>query len=178
MLIDLLLKRRLEIKNTPIPQLPLELAVIEWCANGQDKQSKQITQIKQQEKEEIKQSPSPPALRAGNPYNLTLKDVANKWDEFINKIEKKSTSLAFILKSSTLHSVSNNTVCVAVAFSLHKEKILDKICKIDIEIILSEVMNEKIKIDAIVSEKKESEKKDIDMELQDLTAAFGGEIVN
>ena len=55
-------------------------------------------------------------------------------------------------------------------------------CKIDIESVLSEVMNEKIKIDAIVTEKEPFDfaqgKEENDLELQNLTAAFGGEIVS
>jgi DNA polymerase-3 subunit gamma/tau len=203
-LIDLLLKRRLEIKNTPIPQLPLELAIIEWCESEQSEQikpvhhaslqgvaggqSKQITQTKQEVqvekkeeiKEEIKINPiietEEKPISANN--TLTIKDIENKWGEFISKIEKKSTSLAFILKSASLGSISDNKLCFTVSFALHKEKILDKVCKRDIESVLSEVMNERIRIDAVVTEKKEIEEKEIDTELQDLTAAFGGEIVN
>lgn len=33
-LIDLLMKRRQEIKSSPIPSLPLEMAVIEWCGGN------------------------------------------------------------------------------------------------------------------------------------------------
>lgn len=30
-LIDVILRRRIEIKSSPLPQLPLEMAIIEWC---------------------------------------------------------------------------------------------------------------------------------------------------
>jgi DNA polymerase III subunit gamma/tau len=33
-LIDILMKRKLQIKTAPLPQLPLELAAIEWCSGG------------------------------------------------------------------------------------------------------------------------------------------------
>ena len=184
-LIDLLLKRRAEIKNTPIPQLPPELAIVEWCGDGQDDppspesfgEARQEIPKKEEVKSEIKQSSSPYNL-VPSPYTLSLKNVENKWDEFIGLIEKKSTSLAFILKSASLLEVVNNTVHLSVAFSLHKEKLLDKICQREIEITLSEVMNEKIKIDAIVTENTAYTKKEDDLELQSLTATFGGEIVN
>lgn len=202
MLIDLLLKRRLEIKNTPIPQLPLELAIIEWCeknsspkdnnndddnnkgAPAEEKKSYEPPPvIQEKEVKEIKTIIETKEESAPANSTLTIKDIENKWGEFISKIEKKSTSLAFILKSASLGNISDNKLCFTVAFSLHKEKILDKVCKREIESVLSEIMNERIKIDATVTEKKsfdsaQDEEKEVDTELQDLTAAFGGEIVN
>lgn len=197
-LIDLLLKRRTEIQNSPIPQLPLELAIVEWCekktsfsqnnddlseknAKIEEKKSFDPAQNKQPEIKKIeKQIEEKPVVEkpASANSNLTLKDVQNKWDEFIKKIEKKSASLTFIFKSSSLYSISGNIVCIAVNFALHKEKIMGKVCQKEIENILSEIMNERLRIDVIVIEQKESEEKAVDMELQDLTAAFGGEIVN
>lgn len=202
-LIDLLLKRRTEIQNSPIPQLPLELAVIEWCGDNSrpDKnddnhqQSTQITETKPKEQinktieteqkiiikaeekpliAEVKEEKAESQAKS----DLNLADVQNKWDEFIKKIEKKSASLTFILKSASLHGVSGNIVCISVGFSLHKEKIMGKVCQKDIENILSEVINQRVRIDVIVTEQQETEEKIIDTELQDLTAAFGGEIVS
>ena len=35
-LIDLMMRRRQEIKSSPIPQLPLEMGIVEWCQDDSD----------------------------------------------------------------------------------------------------------------------------------------------
>ena len=43
-LIDLMMKRSGQIKSAPLPQLPLEMVVIEWCSNQQSASSNQTSE--------------------------------------------------------------------------------------------------------------------------------------
>jgi len=199
MLVDLIIKRKQEIKSTPIPQLPLELAIIEWCGDNE-----QLTTNNEQEIDK-KDSPTPNASE--NPFDTTqdkpekkglkqivkdlvhkepafsLEDVKNNWDEFTQKIEGVSASLAFIIKSSSLSSVNGNTIQLSVSYGLHRDKLMNNESKKNIEDIFSEVLKNKAKIEVIVEEKdpateQTDQKEKIDNELQDLAAAFGGEVIN
>lgn len=183
LLIDLIIKRRTELKSSTIPQLPLELAAIEWCERNTNNAPIQNVIIQKDVKteplkKEIKETVNPPSeipKIANSPF--TLQDIENKWSEFLQKMEKESTSLAFILKSSSLSHVHGNTLTLSVSFSLHKDKLMATVNIKKIETILSTVMSNNILLDVIVKEKTEV-RAPVDNELQDLTAAFGGEIIN
>src|SRR3989338_1631474 len=107
---------------------------------------------------------------------FTLDDMRGKWDEFVEKTEKLSTSLAFIIKSAELSGVEGNCVQLTVGFPFHKDKLLEKNVAKKIEEILEEIMAEKVRLSVEVSEKA-PQSKIVDSELQDLAAAFGGEII-
>ena len=194
-LIDLILRRKAEIKSSPIPQLPLELAVVEWCAeqnekanskkqndenndNGQNSGENIIkaekTEPKKEDKKNIKERVKELVHKEAC---FTLDDMRGKWDEFVEKTEKLSTSLAFIIKSAELSGVEGNCVQLTVGFPFHKDKLLEKNVAKKIEEILEEIMAEKVRLSVEVS-KNAPQSKIVDSELQDLAAAFGGGIIN
>ncbi|OGH58863.1 MAG: DNA polymerase III, subunit gamma and tau [Candidatus Magasanikbacteria bacterium RIFCSPHIGHO2_01_FULL_33_34] len=191
-LIDLFIKRRSEIKMHTITQLPLELVIVEWSTtdtahtknnenNGENNddntkteennskdETKDIKEDKKSIKEKVKEL-------LNKESSISLDDTKEKWNDFMSKIEKKSTSLSFILKTATLEKIDGNTIIISVAFAIHKDKLMSAECKKNIEEILLNVYNTKILIDVIVNQVDEPNPK-IDTEIRDLTAAFGGEI--
>lgn len=194
-LIDLFIKRRSEIKMHTMPQLPLELAVVEWSAQKSQKpevhnqkddtdegggadtkeaKEKNDEKIEIGEKKSLKERVKEFVHKENN---LTLETINEKWNDFMTQIEKHSTSLSFILKTATINEVADNTITISVNFGLHKDKLMSVECRKNIEQIFLNVYNTRIKIDVVVDEAQSIEKP-VDNELQDLTAAFGGEIVN
>lgn len=211
-LIDLLMKRRLEIKSAPLSQLPLEMVVVEWSQNqgseiknqksdgndtppdnpsignrGEDlktqtdvktqnfasQQSSQQT-TSQQEEPKTTLTERVKKLVTKEP-SFTQKDIEAKWSDFIQKVENNFTSLAFILKMADIDGVENDTVNFSVQYSFHKDKLTEKQCQKNIENLLGEVMDCRVKIAVCVKEPAENKDK---QELQELASALGGEVVN
>ncbi len=190
-LIDLFLKRKKEIKTAPIPQLPLEMLVIEWCG-GHGTWSKEHGTSEDQSKEDKKEAVD---SNTENPKEVVVKktivekvkdavrsnrdisksEVEEKWSEFLKKVEEFSPSLVFIVKMAEIISVSGNTLEIGVQYKFHQQKLSDKNILNNLENFLSEVLDTpaRLKISLNENAKEEDEKQD----LQDLAAAFGGEVV-
>jgi len=197
-LIDLLMRRRLEIKSSPIPQMPLELAIVEWSESGvlrpetgdrrdDDNEKDGDNNIETEKQKNIETKEEPAEKRTikervkdliSKEPSFSLSDVENKWNEVIKQIEEYSASLSFILKNCSLKNISGNTLIISTDYSLHWDKLTDKTHQKEIESVLSEVLEEKAKIEVIIKSKNTDEKKKVENELQELTAAFGGEVIN
>jgi DNA polymerase-3 subunit gamma/tau len=196
-LIDLIMKRAEEIDTAPIPQLPLEMAVVEWTSEN-PKSKIQNPKFDEQKKERGNNTTSsssiPPLLgeRRGEgssePKGLvekvkeliskdpicTIEEVRDKWSQFLTKVEGHSTSLVFILKMAEIKGVSGSVIQLAVQYPFHCDKLQEKTCQKKVEEILSEILGKKARIEVILNEKKDET---ASSDLQDLAAALGGEVV-
>jgi len=186
-LIDLLMRRGAQIKSSPIPQLPLEMAVVEWVTTTDTKNTdhtdKPIDQLpvtsyrlpKNQDEpkktivERVKEMVSKePAF--------TITDVQSKWNNFLDKVEKQFPSLAFVLKMAEIDMLDGNTVKIKVQYSFHRDKIMEKACQKNLETLLAEILGDKAKIEANVADKQDITTSN--EELQSIASSLGGEIVS
>jgi DNA polymerase-3 subunit gamma/tau len=198
-MIESLLARKKEIKFSPIPQLPLELFVINFtCADNNTVGSGRPETISSQPVS--KDAPGPavndsvpdnkPAhnlsqtiketisniTRHKQAVNCTLADIAAKWSDIISKIGAENHSLNFILAMSTLKSLSEDgTLKISVPYSFHKDKLEENKTKKMIEKCLEEILSEKIFIYCEVT--GNDAVSSADAELSNLAADFGGEVM-
>jgi DNA polymerase-3 subunit gamma/tau len=155
-LIDILTRRRLEIKSSPFPQLPLEMTIIEWCDEA-------ITVDASKEK----QAP-PTATKA-----FSLKDAEKIWKDFLSAVEAKSPSLVFILKMAELISVSGQTLTLNVPYTFHRDKLIDLKNRDLLQKTLSDLLATTVILEVTAIGSTEEKKN----ELNDLASLVGGEIV-
>ncbi|HYE60062.1 MAG TPA: DNA polymerase III subunit gamma/tau, partial [Candidatus Kapabacteria bacterium] len=152
-LIDLFARRRNDMKQSPIPQLPLELAVIEWCHHDNTpvrsitpvepkppvspppapkkepgKEIQKETDEKNTQKETTSERIIPPASNSA----LTRDMIERQWPAFLSAVETTSQSLVFILKMAQLIAVEGNTVTISVGYKFHQDKLLDQSCRIQL----------------------------------------------
>lgn len=195
LLADMMLRRRTEVKFSPLPSLPLELLVIEWSSRCPEQRispvssspnavvaptvTAKIPDIRPIEtmKPTIKpaetkaETPSHNTFSSG-PINSSFVDIKSHWSEMIIKVSETNASLSFILKTCRLSKLEDNLLTIAVPYSLHKEK-LDKNKKV-LEDVTAEIMKERIRINIDVCE----EPKNVpDPALQSLAADFGGQVM-
>lgn len=202
-LIDLILKRRSEIQSSPLPQLPLELAIVEWCADEKEQKTRSKIEDVIEAKDDTDDKPSGNAIineldkseveekSETKTKKITEKvmefvskdkepvcsvdDVEKIWQTMVSKMNAESPSLTFILKMTDIVQVLGSTVQLAVQYSFHRDKLEERRCRKQIESILSELLNKKIKIETTVAERSSEEKPDED--LNDFVTALGGEVV-
>ncbi|MBI5222397.1 MAG: DNA polymerase III subunit gamma/tau [Candidatus Magasanikbacteria bacterium] len=208
-LIDQLMARRQQIKSSPLPQLPLEMAVIEASVaeekdsanendsdssgSGTDKQEKVEIDRDKRDKEikpalslpkgDKKNSEEPKKTIVERVKGLvskeityTLDDVNGKWEEFLKTVETRFPSLSFILKMGQIIGLNGGTLRIGVGFSFHRDKLMEKICQKNLEVILEELIGGKVRLEFILNE--EARMKDENDELKELASSLGGEIVS
>jgi len=196
-LLDILIVRRQQIKNAPIPQLPLEMGIFAWCQSENyaifNKQitnnTESKTEIKQQDTNKIDSLDTEPMKKTiservtekvkelVNKTVLTKEQALEHWPKFLVAVEKKFPSLSFILKMAELKEINNNTLIVAVGYSFHREKIMEKNYHHCLEEMLEEIYQTKVHLEPIVVEMQNNTAV-VDNELADLASSLGGEVVN
>lgn len=201
-LIDITLKRRANIKNTPITELPLELIVLEWVQTdlavsqtsvaspahpldrGQAKEEKKTELPPQQPSVTVEAvaeiaselPTSETSIIATAKASPDFQALKNKWGEVIRSVEKQSPSLVSLLKSSNLLSLEDNMVTLEVQYKLHQDKFNQKEYKLMMEKALEECMGTKMSVRTEVASKNTSTNSS-PADLENLAAAFGGVVV-
>lgn len=187
--IDLTLKRKKEIRESPLPSLPLELLAVEMTLSHhseknetENKTTKEDSIAKPIKKEEQKPSTTFASIKKftqnlgkKESLNTTMEQIKEKWEEIINNISETNHSLVFVLKMCELKEINNDGLKLTAPFSLHCDKIMDHKNKEIIENNLEKIFSEKIKVTCDV---KSEEKNNInDQAIKDLATEFGGEMV-
>lgn len=204
-LIELTLKRRIDIKTSPIQQLPLELLIAETALAlhrpapaAPIQQSVAVHQPTQQRaptitaptpaplsKTEIASptatpatptDPTPTRTRTpGTAVVTTLDTIQNRWNELVAKVDENNHSLTFILKMCSLKTINHDHLILGTQYSFHKEKIEESKNKKAVEQVMEALFGERIFIACEIDQAPTAEATN---ELQTLAVAFGGEIVN
>ena len=197
-LIDAALKRKNEIKQSPVPQLPLELLAVEFASDRQpagggsdnNKPAPPSAAGVQDKPPTVKNEPTASAVEhvtepeavvpvlpvteipAGS---LSIDEVNAKWSDTILKLSENYPSLVFVLKTANVMGVDGTKITLSLPYSFHKEKLEDKKCHRAIEEVLSELLGQKITFSCIVCEQPTNALADKD--LAGIAAEFGGEVL-
>lgn len=201
-LLDLFMTRGGQIKTAPLPQLPLEMAVIEYCQSSEfgvrsskdndendgdkpktEKKTKKTPEEERRSQEEItvdtKVEKKTITEKVKNlvtkNVDFTLDDTKDKWNDFMRKVENEKKSLSFVLKMTEIKDLEGNTLILCTDFSFHRDKLMENVNKKDLEEMLTTIMGSKMQLSVILSEK--SEAKEESNELKELASSLGGEII-
>ncbi len=196
-LIDILLRRRAELRTSPVPTLPLEMGFFEWIMPPNPASVPKSTQSVEKKipqavtpppearpnPEEVKTEPEPPVqveksveaevlTTVPAEPGMEFEAIQKKWPQVLSAIEKDSPSLIFILRMAELVKLEADTLILSVPFSFHKNKLSDKTNQRKIEATLTQVYSAKLHFDIVVTEKP-AEQSDV----QELALLMGGEVV-
>ena len=155
-------------KNQLIPQLPLELALIDLCLdqsetnkldrnivikNSVDNIPKALPKAQPDDNQKNKNE----SLAVQN-IELSCEEVLEKWPEFLIKIKKHNHSLSFVLQNCEPKSIKNNSLKLIFKYKFHQDRVKDENIKEIIEKTLAEVFGSKIIIESSLDENLEIKK--------------------
>lgn len=212
-----LLKKFMETSSAPanqnIPQLPLEIVIAEICFSSNktelpvredykkeelvDKKKENITTNNtSQVKEVVVESDN---IKKEINKNISLKEISDRWPEFLLKIKNKNHSLSFVLQSCKPREVKDNTLCLCFKYKFHQNRVNEVDIKNIVKSVLLEVYGSELDFNTIIDENliiSENNDCHLDAEVQastetkldkektnsdtlgSLLNAFGGELVN
>jgi DNA polymerase-3 subunit gamma/tau len=188
-LTDMLLLRRQEIKTSPIPQLPLELAALLWCDTASGipaaraaPHAADTTPAPPPPPASAPVAPPPPASAPTPPPTPsdassripTPDEATNAWRACIKLVEAKSASTAFIMNMATVDGSDGLTLRLRVPYALHKDKLTDAHSRRLIETQLQELLGARMTLAITVQEDERRTAEDA----ESMAALFGGEVVS
>lgn len=191
-LLDLVLKRRAELKFAPLPQLPLELLAVEAAlmisSNITPSTKLNDTQYTKEKlpPERIVAKPSQPeelvvektpvmAKIIPGTLKTTFEQIQSRWSELVKNASTTVPSLGFILSMCSLREINGNILTVTVPYQLHKEKLESAKNKMTLEQCLETFFSEKIGLSYAIVPPTENNL--VDIEITKLAADFGGVVI-
>ncbi len=177
-----------------IPQLALEMAVIEICGAFDKKisiedASPDKASLPSTESAPTQPAPSSKQVQSPNEkaeekleekIDLTLESLKERWPRVVERI--KTPALKMSLKNGVPLNVDNQQVYIAFDTAFHSEKIMESGHRIELENVMKDFFGIGIKVVAkvkdldlkpVVEERKDPDKDDVDKALN----IFGGELV-
>jgi len=176
------------INDSPIPSLPLEVAIVEACEFKEEnvntlandgtaeinEQSKDIGQKESKEAVGQMRKVEEPKTRLSK-VSAFDKSLLDHWTDIVEKVKKHNNSLAIFLRSATpVGFEEDNTVLVEVSYRFHKDRLEEPKNSEILASVASEVLGRDVRIKGLVGEKKEKPKKPVSpLEEVDPVEIFG-----
>jgi len=185
-IIELMLAKQRDLKQTFPIQLPLELFVVEAIsASGRGETTPSAPPEKNPPSPPaptVKSNPEPeskpkPAPKKGGTTKTTIDKIINKWQDVVSELNESNHSLTLILGMAIPRSIEANTLNLALKFKFHQEQIMSAKSKQAIENALEKIFGEKILINAVVDETAESESAVSPEAVKNVMDTFGGKVV-
>lgn len=172
-----------ELRDATIPQLPLEIAIIEASLDKFTDEREEDTDIKNTQIEEIKPKEKDKELRSIDKIekfkpmdktksketkssqepkgdkkaiadqNKTLKKLQGKWGSFLKKVKPLNSSLEMFLRQAKPVDLDEDQLTLEFAYRFHKEKAEERKYREVIETALKEFTGSPLRIKGIVSPK-------------------------
>lgn len=146
-LIELLVKSHNSIKYAILPQLPLELTIVEWGATevlSEDRKKESSIGLSSNITADQAESHSVPN------YVGTSRDKHdNILERLILEVKKENFSIAGVLRGCKLEKIDKKELILSTNYKFHKERLNDPKTKILIETIISKITDNKVKFSVV-----------------------------
>lgn len=178
-LVELLSKAHGEIKYAVLPQLPLELVVVEWGAGGEGAsrlphserdarsgasqnqvQSRSLNESRHQNivvKNENKDTSTFSSLSGEQPTSSSGSkekiDDREFWFAFLDTVKKESHTIAGVLRGCHMVRYDDTELVVETRHTFHKEKLEERIAKELLEKACKELTGKDIRVSILLQEK-------------------------
>ncbi|HUV72372.1 MAG TPA: DNA polymerase III subunit gamma/tau [Clostridia bacterium] len=150
-LIELFSRAYFELKNAVIPQLPLEMAIIEW-ASMDDKKDVSSQETKK-EKPPEGNGEAKASSTASSP--LQVEEVKARWSEILEKVKPLNHSVQAFLRASRPLACEGEFLILEVFYKFHKDQLETEKCRRIFEQAASSVLGFPVKLKCSLAEKKE-----------------------
>lgn len=119
-----------QLRISPIPELPLELAVVEFCGE---------------------KAVLPDSVSSGG--SLTLEQLTGHWPDFIAAIKPFNHSIAGVLRSARPKAVKNGIVTIEAFYKFHQEKLSEpKVTELLVS-LFKKLFGEKLNVEVVLGKK-------------------------
>ncbi len=145
-----------EIKEAPIAQLPLELAVVDFCfGTVSEREAQSNTNARSLTRPSAKSTTQENSSKASSQnnsqankevVNLTQAALVDTWQELLIRIRQHNHSLSFVLKSCNPVSAGGETVQLVFKYKIHHDRMNDPAIRGLVEGLLKDICNQKIEI--------------------------------
>lgn len=173
--------------GAPLPQVPLELAIVELCDDGTTGTPQVHTAVATAPSSGV---PTPHTHTVvekithaiHKDLTITLEQIRARWGELVQSVVQNNSTLGFIFKMAEPTAIEGCRLVVEYSYSLHADKLREIKTKRLAEDVLKEFYGERIELDCVVKNMVQQGAPAASEPVPDagvaaLAAAFGGEVI-
>lgn len=140
-----------EIKDAPLPQLPVELAIIDICfGTVSNEKSGGYTPVAITTNTATPKASAPSqrkkAATTEQAATFTKAALQTMWQELLIRIRQHNHSLAFVLKSCAPLGVENGAVRLAFKYKIHHDRMNDPVIRELVQSLLEEISGQNVAV--------------------------------
>lgn len=147
-----------ELRGSAIPQLPIELAVIEYCQEENvipaspagRRDTKDV--IREEKKQENNVSPLT-SYASPSSGTLTIEKLTDHWADVIAELKPYNHSVAGVMRSTRPVSVKDGIVTIEAFYTFHKDKLSETKTREVIGTVLKKLFGEKVGVEIVLGKK-------------------------
>ena len=136
-LVELLSRAHGELKYAVLPQLPLEMSIVEWGIQ------------KTQNTKKVRESDDP-KVRLSNSPSFPSVPKDNFWQELIDKVKSYNHSIAGVLRGCSVKSYNNESLIIETSFKFHKDRLDDENARLIIEKVCQDIAGKPVDVSIIM----------------------------
>ncbi len=131
-----------QMKISPIAELPLELAVMEYCGKDITEKPKEKEAVKEVVKEEA-------VVDFGL---LSLEKLIESWKDVIEAVKPYNHSIAGVLRSAHPKAYGNGLVTIATQYKFHQERLSDGKVRDILATVVKKLFGVKVNVEIVLEE--------------------------
>lgn len=158
-ILDRLVMRERDMRTASIPQLPLELAVVELAASDAAKVTRKAESGDEGEGRGSRTASAGQkgARKADTGMSLRTADVLQQWPKILETVASSNPSVAFLLKTAEPCDIVDGTLTLAFPYRFHSEQAMDPRNKRLIEEALRDTVGIRMVLAAKVAKRETSD---------------------
>lgn len=163
-LTELLVKANSQLKFAILPQLPLEMMIVEWCEEKDAEVARENFRVRSTSNASSlnlktegvnatsENFASSPLNKTSLSARTTPKNnlVSNIWQDLIEKIKPHNHSAAGLLRGCVLKNFDEKKLEIEAKFKFHKEKLEETKVRTLVEKVIEEITGKKVKMSVVL----------------------------
>lgn len=142
-----------EMKLSPIVQLPLELAIVEFCEDNVIRDTQDVIRDEEKESGAKLSGVAHIASHVSRTGMLTLEKLTEHWPDIIASLKSYNHSVAGVLRSARPKAVEHGIVTIEAFYTFHQEKLSEPKTKEVLSRTLKKLFGEKVKVEIVLGKK-------------------------
>ena len=157
-----------ELAMASIPQLPLELAIVEACDFHVGGSGETVIEVSEENQDDVSSQPEEKKVAtvvkeqkqsANLREERLLKKVKKEWPKILKEVKKENKSLEVFLRASEPDKVEEDILFLKFYYRFHKERVEDQKNRKILENIIKKEISQPVRIKGVLGERPESKKK-------------------
>lgn len=139
------------MRSSPIPELPIELAIVEFCEHEVIRDTREV--IRNEEKTTVGTPVVSHITSHISHGSLTLEKMIEHWPDIIADLKSYNHSISGVLRSARPKTLEHDIVTIEAFYPFHQEKLSEPKTKEALTATLKKLFGEKVKIEVILGKK-------------------------